>query len=69
MNIPSEFSISGVYLPPLLIAATLGTITAVFVARLLNTYRLSNYFFYPPIVFAALVMIFTVIHGILIIPF
>jgi len=69
MNIPSEFSISGVYFPPLLVAAILGTITAVFLARLLNTYHLSNYFFYPPLAFAAFVMIFTVIYGIFIIPF
>lgn len=69
MNIPSEFSISGVYFPPLLVAAILGIITAVFAGRLLNSYRLANYFFYPPIVFVALVMIFTVLHGILIIPF
>ncbi|RLA22671.1 MAG: DUF1656 domain-containing protein [Gammaproteobacteria bacterium] len=69
MNIPSEFSISGVYLHPFLIAAILGVITAVFVGRLLNSYRLANYFFYTPVVFVAFVMIFTVIHGILIIPF
>ena len=28
MNVPSEFHIGGVYMPPLLIAALLGTIAA-----------------------------------------
>jgi hypothetical protein len=37
-------------------------------ARLLNRYRLSRYFFYPPLVFVALAVIFTVLIGTLIIP-
>ena len=66
--IPKEFAIGGVYMPPLLIAAILGTIAAVATARLLNRYRLSRYFFYPPLVFVALAVIFTVLIGTLIIP-
>ena len=66
--IPSEFHIGGVYLPPLLIAGILGTIAAVVTARLLNRYRLSKYFFYPPLVFVALAVIFTVIFGTVLIP-
>ena len=69
VSVPAEFSIGGVYMPPLLIASILGIITAVMVARLLNTYHLSRYFFYPPLVFVAMVMIFTVIYGALIVPF
>ena len=65
---PHEFAIGGVYMPPLLIAAILGTIAAVATARLLNRYRLSRYFFYPPLVFLALAVIFTVLIGTLIIP-
>ena len=65
---PHEFAIGGVYLPPLLIAAILGTIAAVVTARLLNRYRLSKYFFYPPLVFVALAIIYTVLIGTLIIP-
>jgi len=65
---PHEFAIGGVYMPPLLIAAILGTIAAVVTARLLNRYRLSKYFFYPPLVFLALMIIFTVLIGTLIIP-
>ncbi len=55
-------------MPPLLIAAILGTIAAVATARLLNRYRLSKYFFYPPLVFVALAIIYTVLIGTLIIP-
>ena len=61
--IPHEFAIGGVYMPPLLIAAIFGTIAAVLTARLLNRYRLSRYFFYPPLVFVALAIIYTVFIG------
>jgi len=67
-SIPHEFAIGGVFMPPLLIAAILGTIAAVVTARLLNRYRLSKYFFYPPLVFVALAIIYTVLIGTLIIP-
>ena len=67
-SMPHEFAIGGVYMPPLLIAAILGTIAAVVTARLLNRYRLSRYFFYPPLVFVALAIIYTVLIGTLIIP-
>jgi hypothetical protein len=63
MNIPSEFAIGGVYMPPLLIAAILATLLAVLTGWLLNRYRLSRYFFYPPLVFVALTIIYTVAVG------
>jgi hypothetical protein len=63
MNVPSEFAIGGVYMPPLFIAAILGTMLAVLTARLLNRFRLSQYFFYPPLVFVALTIIYTVLIG------
>ncbi|MGD8372535.1 MAG: DUF1656 domain-containing protein [Syntrophobacterales bacterium] len=65
---PHEVVIGGVFMPPLLIAAILGTIAAVVTAHLLNRYRLSRFFFYPPLVFFALAVIFTVLIGTLIIP-
>ena len=65
---PHEFAIGGVFVPPLLVASLLGTIAAVVTARLLNRYRLSRYFFYPPLVFVALAVIYTVLIGTLIIP-
>jgi hypothetical protein len=66
--IPHEFTIGGVYLPPLLIAGILGVTAAVLTAMLLNRYRLSRYFFYPPLVFVSLAVIYTVIIGTFIVP-
>jgi hypothetical protein len=63
MNIPSEFAIGGVYMPPLFVAGILGTLLALLTARLLNRFRLSRYFFYPPLVFVALTVIYTVTVG------
>ena len=68
MNVPSEFAIGGVYVPPMLIAAILGMVLAVLTARLLNRYRISRFFFYPPLVFVALVIIYTVVIGTFVIP-
>ena len=56
-------------MPPLLIAGVLGTIAAAVTARLLNRVRLSRYFFYPPLVFLALMIIYTVLFETLLIPF
>ena len=50
-------------MPPLLIVCILGTIAAVVTARLLNRYRLSKYLSYPPLVFVALIVIYSVIIG------
>ena len=66
--IPKEFTIGGVYFPPLLIAGILGVTAAVLTAMLLNRYRLSRYFFYPPLVFLALAVIYTGLIGMFIIP-
>ena len=64
MNLyPHEIAIGGVYMPPLLLASLLGTIAAVITARLLNRHRFSRYFFYPPLVFVAITVIYTVLIG------
>ena len=68
-SMPYEFAIGGVFMPPLLVAGLLGTIAAVVTARLLNRYRLSRYFFYPPLAFVALAVIFTVLFVTLLLPF
>jgi hypothetical protein len=67
-TIPIEFAIGGVYFPPLLIASTLGVVAAVVTAILLNRYRLSRFFFYPPLVFLALAVIYTGVIGTFIVP-
>lgn len=65
---PVEFQIGGILLPPLFVAAILGTIAAVLTARWLNRVRLSRYLFYPPLVMVAMVVIYTVLIGTFIIP-
>ena len=68
MDVPSEFAIGGVYVSPLLVAAVLGMTAAVVTARLLNRYRLSRYFYYPPLVFVAMTIIYTILFGTFVIP-
>jgi hypothetical protein len=66
--IPSEFVIGGVYFPPMLIAGLLATGAAGLTAMLLNRYRLSRFFAYPPLVFLALAVIYTIALGTFVIP-
>ena len=66
--IPSEFTMGEVYFPPLLIASVLGIVMAWLSGRVLNRYRLSRFFFYPPLVLLALAVIYTVIIGTFVIP-
>ena len=61
--IPNEFAIGGVYLPPLLVCGVFGLILATATANLLNKYRLARHFFYPPLVFVAFAVIYTVLIG------
>ena len=63
MRVPSEVAIGGVYLPPLLVAAILGLILSLVTASFLNRTRLSRHFFYPPLVFVAMSVIYTVVIG------
>jgi hypothetical protein len=66
--VPSEFAIGGVYMPPMLVAAVIGMTAAVLTARWLNRRKLSRFFFYPPLVFVALTVIYTVLIGTFVIP-
>lgn len=61
--IPHEFAIAGVYIPPLLVAAAFGAVLALMTTNLLNRYRLTQYFFYPPLVSLALMVIYTLFIG------
>ena len=67
-GVPHEFAIGGVYLPPLLIATFIGLLATAIATRLLNRYRLSRHFFYPPLVFLSLMIIFTVLAGTFVVP-
>ncbi len=66
--IPSEFAIGGVFFPPLLIASIIGAVGASLTAFFLNRYRLSRFFYYPPVVFLALAVIYTGLIGTFVIP-
>jgi len=66
--IPSEVAIGGVYLPPLLLAGAIGVALAALTAFLLNRYRLSRFFWSPPLVFLALSVIYTGLIGTFLIP-
>jgi hypothetical protein len=66
--IPSEFAIGGIYFPPLLIASVLGVVAAWLTALLLNRFRLSRFFWYPPLVFLALAIVYSGVIGTLVIP-
>lgn len=66
--VPSEFTIGGVYFPPLLIAGILGVLAASMTVMLLNRYRLSRFFYYPPMIFVALAVGYTGLIGTFLIP-
>ena len=66
--IPKEFAIGGVYFPPLLIASLLGVAAAMLTVVLLNRYRLSRLFYYPPLIFLALAVVYTGLVGTFLIP-
>ena len=66
--IPSEFSLGGVFLPPLLIAALLALVATGVTVRLLDRFRRSRFFFYPPLVYFAILVIYTVIIGTFVVP-
>jgi hypothetical protein len=61
--IPHEIAIGEVFMPPLLVAGLLGLLAASVTANLLNRYQLSRFFFFPPLVFLALLIIYTVLIG------
>jgi hypothetical protein len=66
--VPSEFAIGGIYFPPMLLAGILGASATVLTVLLLNRYRLSRFFYYPPLVFVSLSVIYTGLISIFLIP-
>ncbi len=57
-EIPSEFAITEIYMPPLLPVGLAALVLTMLTVRLLNRYRLARYFYYPPLVFVALLVIY-----------
>ena len=66
--IPRELYIGEVFFPPMLVDAALGLLAAAITARLSNLFRLSRYFYHPPLVLIALTVIYTGLFSIFLIP-
>ena len=54
---------AGIYLPPLLVASAIALALTVVSVRVMDRYRLSRFFFYPPVIPLALMVIYTVMIG------
>jgi len=61
---PHEFVVGGIYMPPLLVAGFFGLVASSVTTLLLNRYRLSRFFAYPPLASLALAVIYTILIGI-----
>jgi hypothetical protein len=66
--VPAEIEIFGTYVPPLLLAATLGVLAMMLTVYLLNRHRLSRFFMLPEVVMLALTIIYTAVIGTYVIP-
>ena len=66
--IPRELYIGEVFFPPMLLDAALGLVAASITARLLNRFRVSRYFYHPPLVLIALAVIYTGLFSFFLIP-
>jgi hypothetical protein len=67
-RIPAELSLNGVFVPPWLLAALLGLLLAMVLARLANWTGVSRFVWHPPLFFAALVVVCTVLVGSTLVP-
>jgi hypothetical protein len=66
--IPHEIHLGEIFFPPMLLDAALGLAAALLTARLLNRFRMSRYFYHPPLVLIALVVIYTGLFSIFLVP-
>lgn len=66
--VPSEVAIYGMYYPPYLLVGIAAALLAGCTALVLNRYRLSRYFFYPPLVFLSLAIIYGSLISMFVIP-
>lgn len=60
---PSELSISGLLLPPVLVVALFGLVAAWIAGKILNRTRLSRFFWNPPLAFLAIWALMSAIVG------
>jgi hypothetical protein len=66
--IPREIYLGEIFFPPILLDAALGLIAASLTARLLNRFRVSRYFYHPPLVLISLAVIYTGLFSIFLVP-
>ena len=66
--IPHELRVGEVFFPPMLLDAALGLLAATITARLSNRFRVSRYFYYPPLVLIALTVIYTGLFSVFLFP-
>ena len=66
--VPHEIYLGEIFFPPMLLDAALGLVAASLTARLLNRFRVSRYFYHPPLVLIALAVIYTGLFSIFLIP-
>jgi len=65
---PIEISFNGVYLPPWLFTALLGLLTAWVIVQLATIIGLRRWVWHPPLFFATLVLLCTLVIGSLMLP-
>jgi len=65
--VPHEIYLGEIFFPPMLLDAALGLAAALLTARLLNRFRVSRYFYHPPLVLIALAVIYTGLFSIFLI--
>ncbi len=69
MNLfPQEVDLAGIFLPPLLVSGTFGLLAAWYTAYALNRFRLSRFFWNPPLVLVALAVIYTGLFSTFLVP-
>lgn len=69
-HIPHEFDFfGGIYLAPALVATIIGVVLAILTAKILNKYHLAKYFSNIPLVFIAMIVIFTLLVDLLFVAF
>jgi Protein of unknown function (DUF1656) len=66
--VPHELYVGEVFFPPMLFDAALGLLAATITARLSNRFRVSRYFYSPPLVLIALTVIYTGLFSIFLLP-
>ena len=60
---PNDISLAGVYVPPLLVAAVAGLVAASLTSRVLNRTGWVKHLSNPPLVYVAMVALYTVLFG------